>query len=70
MRVILYSCLSLLTLGALLPETALAVRPFVTDDARIVDVGQIETESWLEYQRQPNLHLGVFNVMAGATVTP
>ena len=25
-----------------------AVRPFVTDDARIVDYGQVETESWIE----------------------
>lgn len=29
-------------------ESADAVRPFVTDDARIVDVGQIEFETWLE----------------------
>ena len=30
---------------------SLAVRPFVTDDARIVDRGQIETENWLETNR-------------------
>lgn len=28
-----------------------AVRPFVTDDARIIDVGQVEFESWLETTR-------------------
>lgn len=28
-----------------------AVRPFVTDDARIVDYGQIETEIWIESTR-------------------
>lgn len=28
-----------------------AVRPFVTDDARIVDYGQIELENWLETSR-------------------
>lgn len=28
-----------------------AVRPFVTDDARIVDYGQIETETWIESTR-------------------
>ncbi len=28
-----------------------AVRPFVTDDARIVDYGQIETEGWIETTR-------------------
>lgn len=28
-----------------------AIRPFVTDDARIVDVGQIEMENWLETTR-------------------
>ncbi|TVQ86949.1 MAG: hypothetical protein EA397_19445 [Deltaproteobacteria bacterium] len=66
----LVSSTLLLTAISMSPIEAAAVRPFVTDDARIVDVGQIETESWLEYQRQPNLHLGVFNVMAGATITP
>jgi hypothetical protein len=30
----------------LYPETALAVRPFVTDDARIVYKGQLETETY------------------------
>lgn len=30
------------------PNFAYAIRPFVTDDARIVDYGQIETESWIE----------------------
>ena len=32
----------------LLSNTAYALRPFVTDDAKIVDDGQIETESWIE----------------------
>jgi hypothetical protein len=31
---------------------ALAVRPFVTDDARIVNMGQFETESWGELRLQ------------------
>lgn len=31
-----------------LSDRAYAVRPFVTDDARIADYGQIETESWME----------------------
>jgi hypothetical protein len=29
-------------------STAYAVRPFVTDDARIADYGQLEIESWME----------------------
>ncbi|MCX7808095.1 MAG: hypothetical protein N2515_05770, partial [Deltaproteobacteria bacterium] len=29
-----------------IPSKGLAVRPFVTDDARIVDTGQLEFESW------------------------
>jgi hypothetical protein len=33
---------------ALAPTSALAVRPFVTDDARIVDEGQVTSEVWLE----------------------
>ena len=28
------------------PEDALAVRPFVTDDARIIYIGQVVTESY------------------------
>ena len=36
--------------GALLmAQPADAVRPFVTDDARIADYGQLETESWMEF---------------------
>lgn len=32
-------------------STAWAVRPFVTDDARIIDYGQVEAETWLELGR-------------------
>jgi hypothetical protein len=32
-------------------NSAFAVRPFITDDARIVDVGQIEMENWFETTR-------------------
>lgn len=38
----LFGCAAL----SLLPKPALAVRPFVTDDARIVYKGQLETESY------------------------
>ena len=34
------------SLACLYPDAALAVRPFVTDDARIVYKGQLETESY------------------------
>lgn len=40
-----------LTVLASFSGLAHAIRPFVTDDARIVDVGQIETENWLETTR-------------------
>jgi hypothetical protein len=44
---------------------ALAVRPFVTDDARITDSGQLEFESWPEFVRTSDgTHVGL-NVMAG-----
>lgn len=33
---------------ACLSDPAYAVRPFVTDDARIADYGQVEIESWME----------------------
>jgi hypothetical protein len=45
-----------------------AVRPFVTDDARIVDVGQIETENWVELTRLGGVwHPGI-HMMGGATL--
>lgn len=37
-----------LILALAFPAAGYAVRPFVTDDARIVDYGQFEAESWLE----------------------
>ena len=40
--------LSALALFLCLSNPASAVRPFVTDDARIADYGQLETESWME----------------------
>ncbi len=52
-------------------STAGAVRPFVTDDARIVDYGQFEMENWLEVTRAQ----GEFgpapgiNVMAGVSIS-
>lgn len=55
----------------LICSTAKAVRPFVTDDARIVDYGQFEMENWLEVTRAE----GEFgpapgiNVMAGLTIS-
>lgn len=55
-------------LTAVSPGSAEAVRPFVTDDARIVDYGQVETESWLEYSRHSGGYVTAFNVMAGVTV--
>jgi hypothetical protein len=36
---------------SLLALPAFAVRPFVTDDARIIDAGQVEIESWVETTR-------------------
>jgi hypothetical protein len=46
-----------------------AVRPFVTDDARIIDVGQIETENWVDVLRAGGRWLPGLNVMAGASVS-
>jgi len=48
---------------------SLAVRPFVTDDARIVDFGQLEIETWFEYARPPGERLYAQNIMAGVTIT-
>ena len=44
---------------------AAAVRPFVTDDARIIDRGQFETENWLDLHRARRRWHRSFNVMAG-----
>ena len=44
-----------------------AVRPFVTDDARIIDRGQLETENWLEFTRGHGRWHRSFNVMGGVS---
>jgi hypothetical protein len=49
------------------PSEALAVRPFVTDDARIIDRGQLETENWLDLHRARRRWHQSFNVMAGVS---
>lgn len=48
---------------------ALAVRPFVTDDARIIDYGQFEVEHWLEYGRGGPERLYAYNFMGGYSPT-
>jgi hypothetical protein len=50
------------------PGEALAVRPFVTDDARIIARGQLETENWLDLNRARRRWGASFNVMGGVTV--
>ncbi len=49
--------------------TAFAVRPFVTDDARIIDYGQLEVEHWLEFGRRPGDTMYAYNFMGGASFT-
>ena len=54
-----------------LASPAGAVRPFVTDDARIIDRGQVEIENWLESTRgdgQWDPAPG-FNAIVGSSVT-
>jgi hypothetical protein len=63
--------LAIVAMGLLLTaQKAEAVRPFVTDDARIVDVGQVETETWFEtvYADNEFNPAPAFNVMGGTTV--
>jgi hypothetical protein len=45
-----------------------AVRPFVTDDARIIDVYQIEVETWTELQRSSSEKTVGQHFMGGLTV--
>jgi hypothetical protein len=54
----------------LLALPALAVRPFVTDDARIIDTGQVEVESWMETTRADQQWNPVpgFNFIGGVSV--
>lgn len=66
-------CMPLLT-GLLLlsaASSAFAVRPFITDDARIIDVGQVEMESWLETTRTGGLWEPApgLNAIVGTTFT-
>jgi hypothetical protein len=46
-------------------QQAEAVRPFVTDDARIVDRGQIEIEMWLDAHVHDGIARPSFNVVLG-----
>jgi len=52
-----------------IPWPVFAVRPFVTDDARIADYGQIETESWMEVTHDHGAYGAApgFNTMVGVT---
>jgi len=61
--------LSLLIL-LLISNQAYAVRPFVTDDARIIDYGQLELESWLETTRADGRYSPApgLNFIGGITV--
>jgi hypothetical protein len=58
----------LLTALLLSPSNALAVRPFVTDDARIISKGQIEVESWPELNSVGDEHTYAFQGMFGYSV--
>lgn len=52
-----------LGLALLYPARAEAVRPFVTDDARIAARGQVEGETWLELSRPNGRVLPVYNAL-------
>ncbi|MDO9140780.1 MAG: hypothetical protein Q7U38_10680 [Methylobacter sp.] len=60
----------LLAILALAASDAMAVRPFVTDDARIIDEGQIEAETWLEtgYGGRTWSPAPAYNVMLGTSL--
>lgn len=47
----------------LITERAHAVRPFVTDDARIAARGQVEGETWLELSRPGGRVLSIYNAL-------
>jgi hypothetical protein len=52
-----------------LPSTAHAVRPFVTDDSRIIEKGQLEMETWPELTfRGGRVHPG-YHLMGGVSFT-
>jgi hypothetical protein len=53
---------------AVVPASALAVRPFVTDDARIVDEGQITSETWLETATDGGPWENSLHALAGTSV--
>ncbi|NLY95792.1 MAG: transporter [Myxococcales bacterium] len=57
-------------LASLIPSRVGAVRPFVTDDARIVDEGQLEIEMWPELVFARGGSWFGYNVMGGVGLTP
>lgn len=53
----------------LLPSLLFAVRPFVTDDARIIDYGQVEFEAWSEFTRDSEGNrANAQHIMGGVTL--
>ena len=60
----------LAALAALSATTAHAVRPFVTDDGRIADHGQIEGETWLELGNPGRRVVPVYNVLLNIEAQP
>jgi len=48
---------------------ALAVRPFVTDDARIIDQGQITSEVWIDQSLSSLDKAAEMNALVGASLT-
>jgi hypothetical protein len=64
------SVLALSVVHLVSPREALAVRPFVTDDARIIDEGQIEIEMWPEVVRAEGETNYGFHLVGGVTVAP
>jgi hypothetical protein len=44
------------------PSEAFAIRPFVTDDARVVGKGRAQVETWLELDQDSTQHWAVFAV--------
>jgi hypothetical protein len=60
---------SFVVAGVAVPRAAQAVRPFVTDDARIIERGQVEMETWPELVfRQGRVHPG-YHLMGGMSFT-
>lgn len=69
MRIEKFGMILALFCWGMIHKTVYAVRPFVTDDARISDYGQLEFEMWPDFNHESSGNSLGYNLMFGVSFT-